>query len=145
MGVRAILWLLAAACAPLCAQSWDSLQSVRGRQVKVLETGGQEHKGTCEAVTSDGITVLGGKNRLTIERSKVKRVSVRSGARRVRNIAIGAAVGLAAGLITDQTLGTFLRNEGHDSERAITYAAPIIVFGGIGAAFSGYHTVYRVR
>lgn len=145
MGLRAILLFLVAMCAPLAAQSWALVQSAQGQHVKVFEISGQEHKGICEAVTADSLTLQAGKNRITIERTKVRRVSVRSGARRARNIAIGAAIGLAAGLVTDQTLGTFLRNEGHDSERAITYAAPIVVFGGIGAAFSGYHTVYRVR
>jgi hypothetical protein len=43
----------------------------------------------------------------------------------------------------DQTLGTYLRNEGVNNGRAITYIAPIGLFGGIGAALSSYKTIYR--
>jgi hypothetical protein len=84
-------------------------------------------------------------SRIAIERNKVRRVQVRSGARRVRNLVIGAAIGLAVGVTVDQTVGAYLRNETGDSGRGITYAAPIVVFGGIGAALPGYRTVYRMR
>ncbi len=145
MRIRAILWTLLMTSAPLSAQSWDGLREVQGRHIKVVDTSGEDRKGICDSVTADGITVLAGSSRITIERNKVQRVQVRSGARRVRNIAIGAAIGLAVGVTVDQTLGAYLRNETGDSGRGITYAAPIVVFGGIGAALPGYRTVYRMR
>ena len=145
MWVRAILWTLLVTCGPVAAQSWDSLRELRGQHVKVVNTTGEEQKGICASVTADGITVQAGANRVTIERNKVRRVQVRSGARRVRNVLIGVGIGLAVGITVDQTLGTYLRNETGDSGRGITYAAPIVVFGGIGAALPGYRTVYRMR
>jgi hypothetical protein len=144
MWIRAVFWMVVT-CAPLTAQSWDSLRDVQGKHVKVTETSGEDRKGICDSITADGITIQAGSSRITIERNKVRRVQARSGARRVRNLVIGAAIGLAVGVAVDQTVGAYLRNETGDSGRGITYAAPIVVFGGIGAALPGYRTVYRLR
>ena len=54
---------------------------------------------------------------MAIERTRVRRVQVKSASRRVRNIVIGAAIGLAVGLVADQTLGTYLRNEAGEQWR----------------------------
>ena len=128
----------------LSAQSWDSLRSLKsGDPIKILDTSGQESKGAFRAVTDGAITLATGKSETSVERPRVRRVQVRSGSRRVRNAVIGAAIGLAIGVTVDQTLGAYLRNETGDSGRAVTYAVPIGLFGGIGAALPGYRTVYR--
>ncbi len=144
MGIRACA-LAILACVPLAGQSWDALPAVQGQQIKVMETGGEERKGICDSVSPDSIALTNGNSRIVLDRTKVRRVQVRSGSRRVRNIVIGAAIGVAVGVTVDQTVGAYLRNETGDSGRGITYAAPIVVFAGIGAVFSGYRTVYRVR
>ena len=137
---RAALFLIF--LASLHAQSWDSLRAVQGQHVKVTDSSGATHKGVCQTVSADAITLEG---TAAIERGKVRRVEVRSGARRVRNAVIGVAIGVAVGVTVDHTVGTYMRNETGDSARAVTYVAPIALFGGIGAALSGYRTVYRVR
>ena len=48
-------------------------------------------------------------------------------------------------MAVERTLGVYLRNETRDSGRSIMFATPIVVFGGISAAISGYWSVYRVR
>jgi preprotein translocase subunit SecD len=65
----------------------------------------------------------------------------------VRNILIGAGIGLAVGVAVDQTVGTYFRNEqgNNGGARAVTYIAPIALFAGIGAALSPYRTIYRAR
>jgi hypothetical protein len=65
----------------------------------------------------------------------------------MRNILIGAGIGLAVGIAVDRTLGTYIRNERGDiaGVRALTYAAPIALFAGIGAALAPYRTIYRAR
>jgi len=145
MDVRAVILAMVLGCLPVSAQSWESLSSLRGQPVKVLDTSGEERKGVCESAGPDAITIQTGKGQVSIEKAKVRRVQVKSGTRRARNIAIGAAVGVAVGLTVDQTLGTYLRNETGDSGRPAMYLAPIGLFGGIGAALSPYRTVYRVR
>jgi hypothetical protein len=131
---------------PLMAQSWDPVRALgAGARVKVREIGGVEHKGNVTAVTPDAIAIAVGTTTLSIERTKVGRVQVHAKSRRSRNIAIGAGIGLALGVAVDRTLGTYLRNEGVSGGggRALTYIAPIGLFGGIGAALSPYKTIYR--
>jgi len=145
MGVRTMILAMVLGCVTVSAQSWESLSSVQGQHVKVLDRSGEERRGVCESVGADAITIQTGKSQVSIERGKVRRVQVKSGTRRVRNIAIGAAIGLAVGVTIDQTVGTYLRNEVGDSGRPAMYLAPIGLFGGIGAALSPYRTVYKVR
>jgi len=113
--------------------------------VKVRELNGPEHKGTIAAVTPDSVSIATAKGPVSIEKSRVQRVEIHSSSRRPRNIAIGAAIGLGVAIAVDQTLGVYLRNEGHDAGRAITYIAPIGIFGAIFAARSPYKTIYRAR
>ncbi|MGA2194225.1 MAG: hypothetical protein ABSH40_03065 [Bryobacteraceae bacterium] len=133
---------------PLGAQSWESVRSLKLLdRVKVLEAGGREHQGTLKLVTGNAISLETGKGAVTIEKAWVRRVQVRSRARRVRNLAIGAAVGLAVGAAIDQTLGAYFRNETGETngDHALTYLAPVGLFGGLGGAFPAYRTVYFVK
>jgi hypothetical protein len=142
------LFALIVCSLPLLAQSWDPVRALpAGASVKVRETGGNEHKGTVSAVTPDAISIATKGAVVSVEKSRVSRVRVHSHSRRPRNIAIGAAVGLAVGLTIDQTVGTYLRNEGGESSaaRAVTYIAPVGLFGALGASLSPYRTIYQVR
>src|SRR5438045_5508245 len=97
---------------PLAAQSWDVVRGLKaGDLIKVQDTAGKEQKGRFRSASADAISIETGKKEVSIERAKVRRVQVKSGSRRMRNVTIGAGIGFAVGLITDQTLGTYLRNE----------------------------------
>jgi hypothetical protein len=53
-------------------------------------------------------------------------------------------VGAAIGLITDETLGAYLRNESNPAgARPLIWTVPIALCGGIGAAFPSYTVIYR--
>ena len=150
LSTRARLTLLALlSCAiPLAAQSWEDLRGLKpGDAVKVQDKSGKEQRGAFRAVSADAISIASGNREVSIERLQVKRVQVRSAARRWRNVAIGVGIGVAVGLIADQTLGVYLRNESSESDgaRAVTYIAPIGLFGAIAAAPSAYRTVYGAR
>jgi hypothetical protein len=143
-----ILLALMACAIPLAAQSWDGLSSLKsGDSIKVLDTAGHEQKGSFRAVSADAVSIATGNSEVAVERARVRRVQVKSSSRRARNFLIGAAIGFVVGLVADQTLGVYLRNEASESggARALTYIAPIGLFGGIGAAGSSYRTVYRTR
>ncbi len=130
----------------LGAQSWDSMSQLRpGDQIRVLEVAGTEYKGKFSAVTGEAIILRTAKNEVSVERSRVRRVQIRSGGRRVRNLLIGAAIGVAVGVVIDQTLGQYLRNESGENggARAVTYVAPIGVLGGIAAARPAYRTIFQ--
>ena len=144
-GRIAMLFALPAFGIPLHAQPWDALRGLKaGDRVIVKDTTGQDHKGAFRAVSADAITIETDKSEVAIERSKIRRVQVRSNKRRVRNAVIGTAIGVAVAVTVDQTLGVRLRNESNGSGRAATYAAPIGLLGGLGAALPAYGTVYGV-
>lgn len=143
--LRALL-LLAICLTAIDAQSWDVVRRLQpGDRVRVEESGGSEHKGAVTTVTADSIAIAAGKNQISLDRSRVRRVEVKQSNRRVRNLAIGAGIGLAVGVAADQTLGRYLRNEVGDSGRPLFYVVPIGLFGGIGAALAPYKTIYRVK
>jgi hypothetical protein len=144
--VRSFFVLATLGALPLAAQSWDVVRGLQpGAHVKIEETAGTAHKGTVSAVTVDAISVQTGKTAVSVERTHVRRVQVESTGRRARNVAIGAAAGLAVGLAIDGTVGHYLRNESGDKGRPLYYVVPIGLFGGIGAALAPYKTIYRVK
>lgn len=133
---------------PLGAQSWEALNGLKpGDTVKVQDTAGKEQKGRFRSVSAAAITFDASKQQVSVERAKVRRVQIKSSARRARNTAIGAGIGLGLGLVVDFTLGAYLRNETGEGSgaRALTYIVPIGLFGGIAAIPGGYRTIYRVR
>ena len=139
-----IVLCLLFSCLPVFGESWDELRRLNpGDRVRVLDTAGREHKGVFQAVSTDSISIEAGKSQVAIERLRVRRIEVKSNARRVRNALIGVGIGVAVAVTVDQTLGARLRNESNESGRAVTYLAPIALFGGIGAALPGYRTAYR--
>lgn len=130
----------------LFAQSWDAVCRLQpGDRVRVLEIAGPEHKGTFASCSGGAVAIRTDKGEATVERATVRRVQVRSGTRRLRNVLIGAGIGVAIGALADQTLGAYMRNEFTESTgvRAATYVAPVAVFGGIGAAIGNWRTVYK--
>lgn len=145
---RAILVVIICgfATTPLIAQSWDGLRGLTpGYKIRVLTDAGQEHNGSFKAVSNDAISLETRKGEVAIERPRVRRIQLRSNERRIRNAVIGAAVGVGIGVVVDQTLGKLLRNESGDSGRAITYAVPIALLGGVAALLPGYKTIYRAH
>src|SRR5262249_2961254 len=69
-----------------------------------------------------------------------------SQSRRMRNILIGVGVGAAIGLVTDQTIGRYLRNESNPAvARPLIWTLPIALCGGIGAASPSYPVIYQSR
>jgi len=130
------------------AQSWDRLRELQpGQSIKVKEIDGPQHSGTFRSVSADRLTMTDGKGEISIEQAKIRRVQVRSGERRLRNFLIGAGIGAAIGVVTDNTLGAYLRNESGESSgaRAASYLVPIGVVGGIAAAVPAYQTIYQTK
>jgi len=140
------LLLVLACLLPLHAQSWDALHGLKpGEPVRILDNGGQEHRGSFSALSTESLTIQSGAGTQSIERARIRQVKVRSSSRRIRNLLIGVGIGAAIGVTADQTLGALLRNETGDSKRPLMYLAPIGLFGAIGGAFPAYRTVYRAR
>jgi len=149
MRLKALSYLLAATifCGlSLHAQSWDTLRTLQpGNRIKVLDRAGEVRSGAFAKVSADAISFITRKGEVSIEKARVSRVQVRSSGRRMRNLLIGAGIGVAIGVAVDQGLGAYLRNESGESDavRAVSYIAPIGIFAAIGAALPGYKTIYR--
>jgi hypothetical protein len=145
MWIRALALFTLAAAAAL-PQSWESLHELKpGDPIVVIDTAGNDHKGQFQSYTGVTLRLNTGKGDQAIERTRVSRVQVRTSSRRVRNLLIGAGIGVAIGFTIDRTLGAYFRNEAGESAgaRALTYVAPIGTFSAIGAALPGYRTIYR--
>jgi hypothetical protein len=143
-----ILAVLAAAVLPASGQSWERLRELQpGQMIKVKLDDGQQRTGTFRSISGERLTFADRKGEISIERAKIRRVQVRSGERRIRNLLIGAGIGAAIGVVTDNTLGAYLRNESGESSgaRAATYLAPIGIVGGIAAAAPAYRTIYQAK
>ncbi len=140
--------ILFLAVLPLMAQTWETVRAVpAGTRVWVKDSSGQEHRGDVASVSEEAISLDTGRGQQSIERARVRRIEVRAPSRRLRNTLIGAGIGLGVGLLVDNTVGQYLRNETGESagERAVTYIAPIGLFGGIGAAITPRKTIYRSK
>lgn len=135
-----------AAGASLERGSWNQVQRLeKGASIKITMKGDKTRKGAFAGITDASLLIVEGTTDVGISKDAVLRVEVKSSARRVRNALIGVGVGLALGVVIDQSLGAYARNETGETTgaRVATVALPPALFGGIAAAFPGYRTVYR--
>jgi len=123
-------------------ESWDSLKQLRsGQKIEVVDVSMKYINGTFVSLSEEGISLQTKAGPVTIERTKVVRVSV-PGGKRTRNALIGLAIGAAGGA----ALGAAImeREDGYAGAVAGTSALFAGVGAGVGAAFPGTRTIYRV-
>ncbi len=130
--------------APVSTKSWEEVGKLSsGSPVEVVTTDRAE-KGDFVSSSTESLTIRTSSGERRFVRNEVVRVVSRKQSRRVRNALIGVAAGAAIALVTDQTLGTYLRNESNPSSaRPLIWTIPIAVGGGIGAAIPSYRVIYR--
>lgn len=126
------------------AKTWESLGSLNaGTSIEVV-TKARVEKGEFVSSSADSLTIHTKLGEQKFPRQDVLRVMAHAHSRRVRNILIGAGIGAAVGLVTDQTLGTYLRNESNPpGARVVIWTLPIALGGGIGAALPSHSVIYR--
>jgi hypothetical protein len=126
------------------SKTWESLGRLdSGAQVEVVSSDHAE-KGEFVSSTTESLTIHTNRGEQKFLRPEVVRVVSRRQSRRTRNLLIGAGVGAVIGLVTDQTLGAYLRNESNPAiARPLIWTLPIALCGGIGAAFPSYPVIYR--
>jgi hypothetical protein len=111
---------------------------VSGTPIEVV-TSDRVERGEFVSSSTESLTIHTRRGEQRFLRQEVVRVVSRSRSRRTRNVLIGVGVGAAIGLVTDQTLGAYLRNESNPaSARPLIWTLPIAVCGGIGAASPSY-------
>jgi hypothetical protein len=126
------------------SNTWDSLGHLRsGTPIEVVTTNRSE-KGQFVSSSTESLTIHTTRGEERFLRPEVVRVVSRRESHRRRNTLIGVGVGTAIGLVTDQTLGRYLRNESNpDSARPLIWTVPVALCGGIGAVFPSYPVIYR--
>jgi hypothetical protein len=125
-------------------KSWDNLGRLQaGAKIEVVTAHGSD-RGAFASFSNEAIVVRTNRGERSFPRNEVLRVVSREKSRRVRNLLIGIGVGAAIGLVTDSTLGAYLRNESNpEGARALIWTLPIGFCGAIGAAIPSYPAVYR--
>jgi len=125
------------------SKTWESLGKLdSGAPIEVV-TRDHAEKGAFASSSTESLTIHTRRGEQRFLRQEVVRVVSRK-SRRIRNVLIGVGVGAAISLITDQTLGTYLRNESNPaSARPLIWTVPMAFCGGIGAAFPSYPVIYR--
>jgi hypothetical protein len=149
---RLVLLLLAASAMP-AQEPWPNVAALKpGTAITVWEKSGARHKGEFDSVVraqmanavQDLVALRYDGRKIDLAQEKVSRIQDRSRGHRLRNMLIGAGIGLVGGVILDKTAGTRFFNEGRDI-RAPLYIAPIAIGAGIGALIPSHPTVYRAR
>lgn len=125
------------------SKTWESLGQLKsGTPIEVV-TSERTERGDFVSSSTEGLTIHTSRGDQKFLRPDVVRVTRRQ-SRQTRNLLIGVGVGAAVGLVTDQTLGAYLRNESNPSSaRPLIWTLPIALCGGIGAAFPSYPVIYR--
>lgn len=145
--MKLLLLALASAGLVLAAPGsrvWEGLgQLSSGTPIEVV-TADRAEKGEFVSSSSESLTIHTQQGEERFLRADVVRVVSRRASHRTRNVLIGVGVGAAISLVTDRSLGTYLRNESNPGgARALIWALPIAIGGGIGALFPGYPVIYR--
>jgi hypothetical protein len=126
---------------------WGNLKELHpGQKIEVVDKSMKSFGGHFDSVSEEAITLQVGKSQQTIERAKVVRVSVRDTSHRKRNMLIGTAVGVGAGLAIAIPVGLLCSNEGNCGSSTAGAAVAVAGLGAAGAgigAIPGNRTVYR--
>ena len=128
------------------SHSWANLATLqRGDKIFVIEANAtKERVGTFLGFDPDALALRVGTADLSLPRTAVVGVYAQQTNKRVRNALLGVAIGAGVGLLVDQTLGRYLRNESNpDNARALIWATPIAVGGTLGAVIPSRKTVYK--
>src|SRR5258708_28366640 len=140
--MRSMLIALASVGMVLAApasKTWESLGQLKAGVPIEVVTRDHAEKGEFVSSSTESLTIHTRHGEQRFSRPEVVRVVSRTESRRMRNALIGVGVGAAIGLITNQTLGAYLRNESNQaSARPLIWILPIAAWGGI--AMSGSST-----
>jgi len=144
--MKRIFLLLASATLLLAeADNWSLLRGVNpGQDTHVHLLDGKRNTGGFISATDTEIVIRQRTGDRAFPKDRIKKINVRKGAKRWRNAAIGAAIGAAA--VGTALAITYAVSDGHDSDYSLIGAAMsgyAVIGAGIGAAFPGYHTIYR--
>jgi len=134
------------AVAPATARdssNWNNLAQISaGEKVQVVRQTMKTVNGNFESFSQDSVVVRQRSADVVIPKSDVVRVTITGRSHRLRNLAIGAAVGAGTGFV----IGQIATRERNDDWQTIASFCTVVGLGGgtgIGAAIPGHPTIYR--
>ena len=127
--------------------NWESLkQLATGQEVRVVLNDAKSYEAKFQSVTDDAIVVRLVTGEQTFTRESVLRVSTKGKSHRLRNAALGAAIGVGLGAIWAASTS---RNDSEAQAIGWVVIPPLTGAAGAGVgAFlptGGWHDVYRAR
>jgi hypothetical protein len=129
-------------------EQWRRVEALAaGESVKIRQMTGKTVEGFVVAVTNDAVTATTKGGAVTIPRSDIREVKVKSSSRQKQNAFIGGAIGGTSGVVTAVILDGALTDGDGVSEAAAVFFGAIGVAAGltVGLLRSGYRTIYKVR
>jgi len=125
---------------------WSSLGELKkGDRIGVIQADMKRVEGRFESAGETSITLVV-EQPVTLPKDNVVRVYRRPRWNRVTRTVVGARIGMAAGAVTDGTLGAYFRNESDGPDAGLITGIGAAAGAGIGAASGGgYRTVYQRR
>ena len=127
--------------------NWDNLKKLApGDDIRIVLNDAKSYRAKFQSVSDEAIVVRLVTGEQTFTRENVLRVSTKGQSHRLRNAALGAAIGVGVGFAA--AAGTS-RND--PEAQAIGYVLIPPALGGAGAAVGailptgGWHEVYRAR
>ena len=151
MSLRRFMLLALVPCtafAQSTESSWSNLAGLRaGQKIEVVDMKLKAVTGNFSAFTGDAISLLAGKDQITISRADVLSVKNRGASHRKRNTLLGLAIGAAGGVAAGAILGA---RSSEDGEIPVFLIVTAPVGAGIGGAVgavlpAGQVTVYRAK
>jgi hypothetical protein len=128
--------------------SWSNLGRLRtGQKIEVVDMKLKAVAGNFSAFTDDAISLLAGKDQVSIPRADVLSVKNREASHRKRNTLLGLAIGAAGGLAAGAIAGATSSEEG---EIPVFLLVTTPIGAGLGGAVgavlpAGQVTVYRAK
>ena len=140
------LFLLALICTNLLnggPKTWDAVGRLRPGTPVAVVTNSCSAIGQVVSSSTEDLTIRTNGREHKFARSEILRVTSRARSKRLRNMLIGAGIGVGISLLADRTIGTYIRNETSSNVRPFIWTVPIAAGAGIGAALPGYPVIYR--
>lgn len=127
--------------------NWDNLKQLRpGQKIEVVDSSMKTLKGAFVSISDEAISLQAGKSEESVLRANVVRVSVRDTSHRTRNMLIGAAAGVGAGLAITLPLEMQQSNEGNSLAGTMAGVTSALAGAGLGlGAMPGNRTIYRAK
>ena len=128
--------------------SWSNLSRLRaGQKIEVVDMKLKPVTGNFTAFSENAISVLVGRDQISIPRADVLSVKNRGSSHRKRNTLLGLAIGAAGGLAIGAIAGATYHESGETPVFLLVWAPIGAGIGaGVGAALpAGQVTVYRAK